>query len=101
MYDVPANPSQELPAASLPPDVLAALMRHDLAYKAPHTNLLVTMCACATRVVPISPANDPKNDPPKNTALPDGGTCFKCGGMTVRSGTCTTCMNCGEGGGCS
>lgn len=101
MYDVSTNPSQELPSASLPPDVLAAVMRHDLSYRAPHTDLLVEDCACATGVVPLSPANDPQWDRPKpNTALPDGGTCFKCGSITVRTGTCTTCINCGETGGC-
>jgi hypothetical protein len=32
--------------------------------------------------------------------LQDGGTCFACGGLTVRTGTCTTCTQCGETGGC-
>lgn len=34
--------------------------------------------------------------------LPTGNLCDKCGGMTVRTGTCVTCQSCGDSsGGCS
>jgi hypothetical protein len=32
---------------------------------------------------------------------PTGEVCTSCGGMMVRTGTCTACMECGNTGGCS
>jgi hypothetical protein len=55
-----------------------------------HTDYQASLCECSQVVASV----------PGNAALPDGGICFACGGMTVRTGTCTTCTGCGETGGC-
>lgn len=36
----------------------------------------------------------------KPKAQSSGNSCFACGGMTVRTGTCETCTSCGTSGGC-
>lgn len=51
-----------------------------------HTDLTASGCACLrmVRVVPQSTGN----------------SCAECGGMTVQTGTCSTCTSCGTSGGC-
>lgn len=69
------------------PEVQALIDAHNPTFQGDHTNLQVHQCACATK-------------PKPQLSLPDGGVCPRCGGMTVRTGTCTTCQTCGESGGC-
>lgn len=52
-----------------------------------HTNLQPGQCACAGTIVMARPVSS-------------GDICAVCGGMTVRTGTCTTCTECGTTGGC-
>lgn len=78
-------------AGALPADVRAELEQHRLGLPVVHDDYQHALCACASAVV---------SAPPANPGLPDGGICFRCGGMTVRTGTCTTCTGCGETGGC-
>lgn len=52
-----------------------------------HTNLTRAMCACAGFGLPVRPRQT-------------GNVCSNCGGMAVQTGTCTTCVECGESGGC-
>lgn len=41
----------------------------------------------------------PKHEAP--VPVPTGDTCKRCGGLTVRTGTCLTCQSCGDSsGGC-
>ncbi len=76
----------------LPADVFAEASRHRLDLEAfLHDDFGHQRCSCSGQRV---------SAPPRMTGLPDGGTCFACGGMTVRTGTCTTCTSCGETGGC-
>lgn len=53
-----------------------------------HTDLDKKHCAC--RFLAVVSAR------PQQT----GETCRECGGMAVRTGTCTTCTECGTTGGC-
>jgi hypothetical protein len=75
----------------MPEDVVESMAAHNLAYKGDHTNLDIAYCVCKAQVAALKP----------QAGLPDGGICFKCGGMTIRTGTCTACTSCGESGGCS
>lgn len=61
--------------------------RHNLSYDGEHTDLQPGACACRARVVAAVPVSS-------------GDACYVCGGLTVRTGTCTTCTNCGTTGGC-
>lgn len=36
----------------------------------------------------------------KAVPVSSGNSCFACGGMTVRTGSCETCTTCGTSGGC-
>lgn len=65
---------------------------HNLLPNFVHTNLQAFMCACKEAVASVQPR--------PQTSAPDGGICFACGGITVRTGTCTTCTECGTSGGC-
>lgn len=67
-------------------DVAALVERHDLAFPEAHTDLDETACVCR-RVVSRPPVTS-------------GNTCATCGGMTVQTGTCHTCIECGTSGGC-
>lgn len=53
---------------------------------------------------PTKPAPAPKPAPavkPPAAPVPSGDLCPKCGGLMVRTGTCSTCSSCGESsGGC-
>lgn len=73
-----------------PAEVQAAFAQHQHLDGFVHTNLAASECECAG-VVAKAPVNE---------QLPDGGICFSCGSMTVRTGTCTTCTGCGQTGGC-
>lgn len=74
------------------------LAGHNLTASVLHTNLVLTQCACYEHQ---GLKNGAEPHPQPNRAVgADGGVCFKCGGMTVRTGTCTTCTSCGESGGC-
>lgn len=89
--------------------VFDGLTGHELLPGFVHTDFQAAGCACtsarpashAVAVWPNGQVHDPVKDlPPRNAALPDGGVCFKCGGFTVRTGSCTTCTSCGTSGGC-
>lgn len=74
------------------PEVQAALSRHDLSFPA-HDNLTYEDCKCAN-------PNREHIEQARQAMGADGGTCFACGGMTVRTGSCTTCTNCATTSGC-
>lgn len=72
---------QELPA-----DVAQLVSAHDLRDQGVvHTDLDVLSCAC--RAVARRPNST-------------GDVCTDCGGMMVRTGSCTTCVECASTGGC-
>jgi hypothetical protein len=71
----------------LHPEVARLAGEHDLRADLVHTNLTAGLCACQAVV-----ARPPLRD--------SGGTCASCGGLTVRTGTCETCTECGTQGGC-
>lgn len=73
------------------PEVRTELALHRGGSEVTHTDFRHEACACARLVA---------SRPPAQLGLPDGGVCFRCGGMTVRTGTCTACTTCGETGGC-
>lgn len=80
-----------------PPGVFDALRGHNLVDGFVHTNLQADMCACKG----TGSAGTVVHSAPKpQVSTPDGGICFNCGGMTVRTGSCTTCTSCGTSGGC-
>lgn len=62
---------------------------HNLAWDGEHTDLQPTACECKLAISVV-------DRPPQSS----GNACFVCGGITVQSGTCTTCTNCGSQGGC-
>lgn len=57
-----------------------------------HDNLAVEMCICTPGLALI--VKRPMN------AFDDGILCPTCGGMTQRTGTCHTCIECGSTTGC-
>jgi hypothetical protein len=66
----------------------ALVRRHNLAFQGEHDNLQPTDCVCRrARVVAA---------PPRSS----GNACHVCGGITVQTGSCTTCTGCGTTGGC-
>lgn len=71
------------------PDVAKAMSEHNLSPGITHTDLQVSGCACryGGSVVMTRPQQT-------------GEVCASCGGMAVRTGTCTTCVECGTSGGC-
>jgi hypothetical protein len=91
--------------ASVPPEVAQALNRHDFTFDKPHTNLVAEQCICAKPPPDKEPVEGalmfPTMPAPNRAVGADGGTCFACGGMTIRTGTCTECVNCfTSSGGC-
>ena len=62
--------------------------QHNLAFPGEHTNLTASLCLCQKTQVVASRPNL------------TGEVCAVCGGMMVRTGTCTTCTSCGTTGGC-
>lgn len=77
------------------PSAWDALAEHRLLPGYIHNNLEASECSC--RLTDRAPKN---SLPPRNAALEDGGICFACGGLTVRTGSCTTCTECGTTSGC-
>lgn len=80
----------------------AILRRHNLVEGLAHTDLDPSRCICSDpywsgRGYSQGVSNAVQM---RSGFSADGGTCHACGGMTVRTGTCTTCTNCGETGGC-
>jgi hypothetical protein len=82
------------------PEVEAEVRLHDLTADWLHTDLDHMLCACRNLSRWPEPVVVVSARPPLGAGLQDGGVCFACGGMTVRTGTCTTCTSCGETGGC-
>lgn len=80
----------EFDMGSIVPEAQRALVDHAPGPNVIHSNLIVTQCVCAVLI----------EKRPVQSAGPDGGTCFICGNMTVRTGTCTTCTACGTTTGC-
>lgn len=74
----------------------AELRMHHLEPGFIHTDFSHDHCAC--RVLTASEVTI--TTPRESMSFPDGGVCHVCGGMMVRTGTCTTCTSCGETGGC-
>jgi hypothetical protein len=72
------------------PEVEAEVRKHVLIPGYTHTDYQALLCRC-TEPAPKKSYAD---------SLPDGGACHVCGGMMVRTGTCSTCTQCGETGGC-
>lgn len=72
------SPRAERP---LHPSVVALMQKHRMGIAQVHDDLDATRCLC-------------RRD------RDEGETCRDCGGMTVRTGTCTTCTECGTTGGC-
>lgn len=68
-------------------EVASLVLRHELAFSGAHTDLDRDLCVCS---------GYSSERPPNFT----GETCSSCGGMAVRTGTCTTCTTCGTTGGC-
>lgn len=65
-----------------------------------HTDWQASRCVCQQ-----SPTHHPSERLAVGQAIravgADGGVCFSCGGMTIRTGTCTECTNCfTSSGGC-
>lgn len=81
-----------------PAEVQEVLRGHELALRDfEHTNLVAHLCACNKGTYGLRNGAEP----PHNSAVgADGGTCFACGAMTVRTGSCTTCTSCGTSSGC-
>lgn len=86
------------------PESLAMLARHDQSFAGEHTDLQSGLCACTRFVGTERPgdAASAASQPQRYSAVgADGGTCFACGGMTIRTGSCTECTNCfTSSGGC-
>lgn len=73
------------------PEVEEAIRGHSLSDASfVHTNLVSTECDCFRVPAQVVAA------PPRSS----GNSCFVCGGITVQTGTCTTCTSCGTTGGC-
>jgi hypothetical protein len=77
----------------MPESVLSQLVGHNLSPDITHTNLVADECACAHTKVVAQVVSKP---PP----TPDGGICYNCGNMTVRTGSCMTCTACATTTGC-
>lgn len=80
-------------------DSAAIVRRHNLVEGLVHTDLEPGQCICADAYW-SGRGYSPGVKGVQMRSSADGGTCHACGGMTVRTGTCTTCTNCGETGGC-
>lgn len=93
------------------PVVIAQLREHDLSdERLLHTDIQPSLCICrASRTTAQAPSvhretygnGTSHHSKPSTAGLPDGGVCFACGGLTVRTGTCTTCVSCFLSSGCS
>lgn len=70
-------------------EVKRQIAEHNLTEGFMHTNLVASQCACLTKKVDVRPR-----------VVSDGGVCHHCGGLTVRTGTCHTCQECGASDGC-
>lgn len=53
-----------------------------------------------TRII-VDPTPQAQNSPTQTSAVGEGPLCISCGSMTIRSGTCYTCVACGTTTGCS
>lgn len=71
------------------------LLRQHKNLDAVHTDLQPASCVCATASAPIG-LGTVVTRPPQSS----GNACFACGGITVQTGSCTTCTECGTTGGC-
>lgn len=72
------------------PEARTLLSQHRLDDGIVHDNLAASDCSCSQ-----------SDHPTPNTSVgADGGVCFACGGMTQRTGSCTTCTSCGTSSGC-
>ncbi len=78
------------------PEVMTEVLKHNLSLGEDflHNDYHHDECACRDLSAFIV------QKPRALATLQDGGVCFACGGLTVRTGTCTTCTQCGETGGC-
>jgi ribonucleoside-diphosphate reductase alpha chain len=70
---------------------------------APQLELLSKAVSMATPTVPSQETtwSEPPHTPRRMNSTPDAPPCPRCGWLTVRSGTCHKCENCGETTGCS
>lgn len=86
------------------PEVAALAADHDLSLGESflHTDLNVLGCECwpTRRLQPQYQVGFQPEAVAMASGMPDGGVCHVCGGLMVRTGTCTTCTSCGETGGC-
>lgn len=64
------------------------LQAHDLGSGATHTNLDPRECVCRVPSFVLRPTTS------------SGNSCASCGGITQQTGTCYTCRECGDTGGC-